>query len=193
MKLVLALLLVLMIATTAHAKTETNNIGPYKVSFDLNTTLNHTVKLSKPINSPSAVLYNIFITTRNYTLAGLSIIESKNLTDSTLPTDKYINELNMVIGGYSKNISSANITIDGKKGFVLTGLNTKNMRLFQASYWLDRKDCECGPVSIGTTQVAVTSAYPVNVTIDMLKTLHIEKIKQAEKPKILTFGPPKIS
>ena len=41
--------------------------------------------------------------------------------------------------------------------------------------------------------MAVTSAYPVNVTIDMLKTLHIEKIKQAEKPKVLTFGPPKIS
>jgi hypothetical protein len=182
-----------MIATTAIAKPETNTIGPYKVSFDLNTTFNHTVKLAQPIDSPSAVLYNLFITTGNYTLAQLSIIESKNLTDSTLPTDKYINELNMIIKGYFKNISLADTEIDGKKGFIYTGLNTKNMRLFQASYWLDRKDCECGPVSIGTTQVAVTSAYPLNVTLDLIKTLHIEKITQAEKPKILTFGPPKMS
>ena len=182
-----------MIATMAHAKTETNTIGTYKVSFDLNTTLNHTVKVAQPIDSPSAVLYDLSVTTRNYTLARLSIIESKNLTDSTLPTDKYINELNMIVKGYYKNISGVDMTIDGKKGFVLTGLNTKNMRLFQASYWLDRKDCQCGPVSIGTTQVAVTSAYPLNVTLNLLKTLHIEKITQAEKPKILTFGPPKMS
>jgi hypothetical protein len=182
-----------MIATVANAKPETDTIGPYKVSFDLNTTLNHTIKLAQPVDSPYAVLYNLFITTRNFTLAQLSIIESKNLTDSTLSTDKYINEQNLIIRGYYKNISFADMEIDGKKGFALTGLNTNKMRLFQASYWLDRKDCECGPVSIGTTQVAVTSAYPVNVTIDMLKTLHIEKIKQAEKPKILTFGPPKMS
>lgn len=150
MKFILGLLLVLMIATMAQAKPETNTIGPYKVSFDLNTTINHTIELAQPVDSPYAVLYDLFITTRNYTLAQLSIIESKNLTDSTLSTDKYINEQNLIIKGYFKNISFADMQIDGKKGFALTGLNANKMRLFQASYWLDRKDCECGPVSIGT-------------------------------------------
>ena len=69
MKIVIALMLMLIAASAASAAPEAKIIGPYKISFDLNTTLNYTVKLEQPIETPTNSIYQILLNTYNYTLA----------------------------------------------------------------------------------------------------------------------------
>jgi len=107
--------------------------------------LNYTVKLEQPIETPVNSFYQILLNTYNYTLAKVQVEEYKNLSDSSLDVGKTIFELSMANQGFNKNISAQNIIIDGNKGFVVTGMNPKNLRLWQAYYWLDSTDCECGP------------------------------------------------
>lgn len=193
MRFIIALMLMLTVASAASAAPETNIIGPYKVSFDLNTTLNYTVKLEQPIETPTNTIYQILLNTYNYTLGKIQVEEYKNLSDSSLDVGKTIFELSMANQGFNRNISAQNIMIDGKKGFVVTGLDPKNLRLWQAYYWLDSTNCECGPVSVGKTEIGIISLYPLNVTRDLINTLHVESTKQPAKPKTLVFGPPKMS
>ena len=154
----------------------------------MNTTLNYTVKLEQPIETPVNSFYQILLNTYNYTLAKVQVEEYKNLSDSSLDVGKTIFELSMANQGFNKNISAQNIIIDGNKGFVVTGMNPKNLRLWQAYYWLDSTDCECGPVSVGKTEIGIISLYPLNVTRNLINSLHVENIKQPAKPKTLTFG-----
>lgn len=73
-----------------------------------------------------------------------------------------------------------NLTIDDKEGFLISGAPMANENtapgfvIFQSQYWLDSKDCECGPVSVGTTSVDITSTYPQDITMNLLNSLHIE-------------------
>jgi len=56
--------------------------------------------------------------------------------------------------------------IDNMNGFWLSGMPFADMdnvssglTFYQAQYWLDSKDCECGPVSVRTTLVNIASTY----------------------------------
>jgi len=153
----------------------------------------HFVLCGFPWETPVNSFYQILLNTYNYTLAKVQVEEYKNLSDSSLDVGKTIFELSMANQGFNKNISAQNIIIDGNKGFVVTGMNPKNLRLWQAYYWLDSTDCECGPVSVGKTEIGIISLYPLNVTRNLINSLHVENIKQPAKPKTLTFGPPKMS
>ncbi len=186
-------MLMLIAASAASAAPETKIIGPYKVSFDLNTTLNYTVKLEQPVETPTNSIYQILLNTYNYTLGKIQVEEYKNLSDSSLDVGKTIFELSLANQGFNKNISAENIIVDGKKGFVVTGVSSKNLRLWQAYYWPDSTDCECGPVSVGKTEIGIVSLYPLNVTRNLINSIHVENINQPAKPKTLTFMPPKMS
>jgi hypothetical protein len=183
----------ILIASAASATPVTKIMGPYKISFDLNTTLNYTTTLSQPLEKPSSFTYKMLTKTNNTTLAQVAIYESKNLSDSTMDTGMLIAEQGMINMGYFYNLSSANLVIDKKKGFVFTGLNARKARIFRAYYWTDSQDCQCGPVSVGKTEVEVISSYPLNVTKNLLISLHMERTGPMEKPKTLTFLPPKSS
>ena len=183
----------LFIASVASAAPVTKVTGPYKVSFDLNTTLNYTNIIAKPIETPTSFTYKMLIKTNNSTFAQVAIYESKNLTDSTMDVGKLLVEKDIINLGYFNNISLANLVIDKMKGFIFTGLNARKARIFQAYYWIDSIDCQCGPVSVGKTEVEVISSYPLNETKNLLFSLHVEKTKSTEKPKVLTFLPPKSS
>lgn len=73
MKISLALLLMLSISSTTSAAPLTKITGPYKVSFDLNTTLNYTTILAQPFETPKSSTYKILIKTNNSTLAQIAI------------------------------------------------------------------------------------------------------------------------
>jgi hypothetical protein len=49
------------------------------------------------------------------------------------------------------------------------------------------------PCLSGKIEIGIVSLYPLNVTRNLITTLHIENIKQPAKPKTLVFGPPKMS
>lgn len=180
MKLLLATALVLMLSSMALAAPETRQLGPYSVSFDLNTNMNYQVQTSEPSTTASATVYSMRILTDNSTGAGISIIENKELTDSTTSTIKQLVAMGLAFSG----INTTNIvdqTIDGKNGFVAIGVpfagqNNAPSQLYRAIYWLDSVDCtSCGPVSAGKTSVDVSSTYPQDVTQNLLNSIHVAK------------------
>jgi hypothetical protein len=181
----------LMSAFIASATLETKTVGPYNVSFDMNTSINYSILFSKPVQTSDSSVYLMLVKTNNTTMAQIAIIDYKNITDSTLSTGEIIAEKSLANFGYSRNISSYYEDIDGKKAAIVTGLNQRNMRLFLTGYWLDSKDCQCGPVSVGQTKVEVTSSYSPVQTWNLLSKLHIEESKKKEQPKTLIFVPPK--
>ncbi|MDQ1262909.1 MAG: hypothetical protein QG575_2090, partial [Euryarchaeota archaeon] len=72
------------------------------------------------------------------------------------------------------------LTIDGKEGFLITSEPFEAMAgapsmVYRAMFWLDSQNCECGPVSVGTTSVVITSTYPLDITQGLLSSLQIVK------------------
>jgi hypothetical protein len=82
--------------------------------------------------------------------------------------------------------------IDNMNGFQLSGMpiagigNVPSGSMFyQAQYWLDSKDCECGPVSVGTELVNIVSTYPQAVTEGLLSSIHVAAGQGAARASIL--------
>ena len=172
--------LVLMLSSLALAAPETHQLGPYMVSFDLNTNMNHQVQMSNPMSTASATVYTMKILTDNSTGAGISIIENNALTDSTTSTIKQLVAMGMALSGINTT-NIVDVPIDGKNGFVAMGVPfaaQSNMpsELYRGVYWLDSTDCTtCGPVSVGKTSVDISSTYPQDVTQNLLKSIHVAK------------------
>lgn len=174
-RLLLTAALVLMLSSLAFAATETRQLGPYTVSFDMNTPMPYEVQVQEPIETDFASAYPMVIVTDNTTGARIFVTEYKNLTDSTLATSKNIVRLTMLLRGF--NVTGTNdMTIDGKEGFLVTGENSVGpspVTFNEAMYWLDSVNCECGPVSVGRVNVDMTSTYPQDVTQGILNSLHV--------------------
>ena len=181
MKLLLAIALVLMLSTLAVAVPESSQLGPYVVTFDMNTNSQHQLIVGQPMQTPSATVYGMQIFTDNTTKAVLVVSQYTNATDSTLGLYKQLSAMDIALNLF--NVTSvADRTIDGKDGYMLYSepipQNTRvpvGTKLFRASYWMDSTKCPCGPVSVGTTSVDITSSYPQDVTENLLNSLHVVK------------------
>jgi hypothetical protein len=169
----------LMLAFATSAAPETYKHGPFIISFDMNTTLNHTVQIAGPLVAPTSATWLMQIKNDNNTTAIVSIIEFNNLTDSTLTTNMDTIGLSTALQGFYNNITYKAMKIDGKDGFIVSGRNTRNMRLFRASYWIDSNKCACGPVSVGKINVAIGSTYPEDITLKLLNSLHVQRTLQS--------------
>ncbi|VVB72188.1 Uncharacterised protein [uncultured archaeon] len=188
MKLFLALGLVLMLSTIAMATPETATLGPYTVSFDLNTGLQYQLMTSEPVQAEGATIYGLQIFTDNTTKAIISIDEFDSPKDSTMGLYKQLAVMEILLNSF--NVTDVeDRTIDGNEGFLASGVplpqNTfvpADARYFRAIYWLDSKSCECGPVSVGTTSVDVKSSYPDDVTESLIGSLHVEKTASQAMP-----------
>jgi hypothetical protein len=175
-RLVFILVFMMILASFASAAVEKTSTGPFNVSFDLNTTMNHNVGVEPIFNIPEYTVYRVSIATNNSSRAEIGIVEFTNLTDSTLILSKNFETLKMItVRGYPNNVSAFDLKIEGKDGFLITALNGLGQRLYHALYWLDSKDCECGPVSLGTITVGVISSYPPDITKNLIDTLHVER------------------
>ena len=170
----------LVLSSAALAATESQQLGPYAVSFDMNTDLSHQIMVAEPIEAPTATIYNMQIFSDNSTKAVITISKYDSPIDSTLELYKQIHAMNMVITNAFNTTSAEDRTIDGKDGFLLTCVplqyNTAapaDAVLYDVSFWLDSQGCECGPVSVGTTSVDIISSYPQEVTESLLSSLHV--------------------
>jgi hypothetical protein len=180
-KLLLAIALVLMLSTLAVAVPESSQLGPYVVTFDMNTNSQHQLIVEQPMQAPAATNYGLEIFTDNNTKARLMISEHKNLIDSTPGVYKQLASMGIYFNGF--NVTSLdNKTIDGKEGFLISSVPISgnanvpiDSKLFEAIYWMDSTKCPCGPVSVGTTSVDITSSYPQDVTENLLNSLHVVK------------------
>ncbi|MCK9407156.1 MAG: hypothetical protein M0Q47_12205 [Methanothrix sp.] len=181
MRTVLAFALVLMLSSLAISAPESSQLGPYAVTFDMNTEMQYEVIPLEAAEADAAAFYGLLVKTDNSTWARVDITENKELIDSTIAPQKIITALNAAISGF--NVTSVeDAVIDGKEGYVASGVPFPQItsipadaRIFEAVYWLDSEKCECGPVSVGTTRVAISSTYPEDVTMNMINSLKIVK------------------
>jgi hypothetical protein len=173
-----------MLSCSALAAVETQQLGPYNVSFDMNTDMGYKMQ-NRTIENPLATSYSMLIFTNNETLAQVTITDYKNLTDSTLSMQGNLIAMKFALFGF--NVTSVeDITIDGKKGILISGppipQNTAfppDLTLYRAMYWLDSIDWELAPVSAGKTSVDITSYYPQDVTEGLLGSI---RVVPAESP-----------
>ncbi len=163
------------------AAPESQQLGPFAVSFDMNTDLPHQMVTAEPIEAPTANIYSMQIATDNSTKAIITVSEYNSPIDSTLGLYKQISAMSMALI-YFNTTDVQDRAFDGKEGFLLvcepSQFNTAapaGAKLYNAMYWLDSVGCECGPVSVGTTSVDITSSYPQDVTESLLSSLKIEK------------------
>ncbi len=184
MALILAAALMLMLSSLAFAAPETRLLGPYTVSFNMNTSMSYQIQTANPAVYPFATIYPLVIMTDNMTGASISITQYNNLTDSTLAVSEEITALRMALRGINTT-NSEELAIDGRNGFLISGVpfGTANVppgfAFYQAQYWPDSYDCGCGPDSVGTTLVDVTSTYPESVTRGILSSIHVEGVQMA--------------
>lgn len=181
MRTVLAFALLLMLSSLATSAPESSQLGPYAVTFDMNTEMQYEVIPLEVGESDAATYYGLQVVTDNSTGARVVITENKELIDSTIAPQKTITVLNAAVNGF--NVTSLEDTvIDGMEGYVASGVPFPQItsipadtQIFEAVYWLDSEECECGPVSVGTTSVAISSTYPEDVTMNLINSLKIVK------------------
>lgn len=166
-----------MLSAMAIAVPDTQQLGPYMVSFDMNA--NYEVQNAQPIETETANAYQMGLIVDNSTYASIGITEYAEPTDATLLVFKSMLPMSMMLLGL--NVTNVeDMTIDGKEGFLVTSKPIEAIAgapsmVYRAMYWLDSQDCECGPVSVGQTSVVITSTFPLDVTESLLSSLQIVK------------------
>jgi hypothetical protein len=168
-----------MLSSAALAAPETHMLGPYNVSFNMNTNMSYQIQTQDPAVYPFATIYPLVIATNNTTGASISIAQYKNLTIATIGVNEEIAALRMALRGINVT-APEEMVIDNMNGFLLSGTPFAGMgnassgfMFYQAQYWMDSEDCECGPVSVGTALVNIASTYPQNVTEGLLSSIHV--------------------
>ena len=179
MRLLNVAILMLLISFTALASPEMQQIGPYTVSFNMNTNMIYQIQPQAPVTYPLGTIYPLVIVTDNSTGASISITQYNNLTTSTPEVNEEITALRMSLRGINVT-APVEMVMDNMKGFLISGMPfagisnaPPRITLYEAQYWLDSKDCECGPVSVGTVLVTISSTYPQDVTQGLLSSIHV--------------------
>ncbi|VVB71104.1 Uncharacterised protein [uncultured archaeon] len=182
---ILGMILILSAVSVASAAIEKTAAGPYEVSFDLNTTENHTIEALGPAETNMSTSYTVMIDFGGKSTLGIYISESKDPEDATLAC------LKDTLQARSENNPKASVeigTIDGKGAVIGFGLPLYDEQLkplkdessFEYIYWLDGTKCECGPVWVGKTQVRVVgpwiSEWDDAIARSLLKSLKISKM-----------------
>jgi hypothetical protein len=179
MRLLIAIIGMLMLSSSAFAATESRQVGPYTVSFNVNTNMNYQVATPNPAIYPFATVYSVVVMTDNTTGASISIAEYKNITDSTLQVNEENTALRMALRGINATAPVERV-IDGKNGYLISGVPFSSMSnmpsglmFYHAQYWLDSNNSQCGPISAGTKLVDITSTYPRDATESILTSIHV--------------------
>ncbi len=169
-----------MLSSLALAASETEQLGPYTVTFDMNTPMQYQVQVQEPIETPFSTIYSLRISTDDTTGAGIGITEYKNKTDATLSVAKQLIVMDMALRGINVTTAPEDLTIGGRDGFLIAGEPVSETtsaqqvaKIFRAGYWLDSVGCECGPVSVGNVNVGISSSYPEDVTRNLVNTLTV--------------------
>ncbi len=178
MKLLIATTIVLMLSSMAIAMPDSQQVGPYTVSFDLNA--NYEAQNAQPVETEAANAYQMRLFVDNSTFAVIGITEYADLTDTTIQVHKSLMPMNMIIREGLNATNVEDMTIDGKEGFLVTSMPFEAIAgapsmVYRAMFWLDSQGCECGPVSVGKTSVIITSTFPLDVTEGLLSSLKVMK------------------
>ena len=195
MKLLIAIASMLMLSSLAIAAPDNSQLGPYTVSFDMNTDMPYQLRVHGAHSDGS---WQLFIGMQIFTIMQpkqIMISEYKARSTRLLECIRQLSAMGIALNGFNAT-NVEDMTIDGKEGFLITsepfqGNNAipADAKLYRAMYWMDSKNCECGPVSVGTTSVDLTSSYPQDVTENLLGSLHVVKGQAAAMPSTQDMPP----
>jgi len=176
MRILPILILFLLLVSLSSAKQESLIMGPYKVSFDLNTTQAYNINNAIPATygetygGISYVTYTTQINDSNNTaLIIISYFSSNQMDKEIYAMKSSIQDSLSNSPYYDSDIYDR--TIDGNAGILGVGENFKgDSQRFLAEYW---------PMfnASGDTKIRIQSGYPwENGTLSLLRTIHVELI-----------------
>ena len=190
----LILLLMLTLTAPALAAHESGPIGPYNVSFDMNTTEKYTVIVEAPTSGITAdgvnfIRYNLTADSTDYFLWFIITRYEEPMLANITANEIIVWNALLNAGADQPNLFQP--LIDGQPG-VLGNFRFANQNLGQgqykqgdlivaASYSPDGRVYEDG-VYRGKTECAVISTFPWEVIRDMLNSLHVVVPKDERAP-----------
>ncbi len=183
MKALLSLIIMLLLIVSVSAKPEETYVGPYNVSFNLNTTMNYTVTSdyhAEKGNTSGHV--KIRFDNDTQAIVGISAFDAWQYAG--IPRSEFL-YMNLALKT-DKDVINSNVSersIDGKDGLVaqallqLTGEKARNYAI--AIYWPDSKVIEGLDFPIGKTKVEILAKLPENLNQDLLNSIHVTEPKQS--------------
>jgi hypothetical protein len=176
-------LMVAMLVCSASAGLVKEKLGPYNVSFDLNTTEKYSVGAEGPSNGVidkgvKFVEYNLsvdggdsllYLVLREYKINNQTDIDS-NKTNINTVTGTINTITKMLNTAQPPNVKLYQLPIDGHTGALEVAHFPSNNEVFAcASYFLDNNSS-----LIKKTNCRVFSTYPWEITREMLYSLHVK-------------------
>ncbi len=172
----LGLLLILALAGIACAATESYSLGPFVLSFDLNSTIPYTVSTERPLDAAGgSLIYGLSIRS-NDGLIYIAITYNPDLRPATFEANRAIVQSFLQEMG----CTDLNITreiIDAHQAAIGGGLLPSGRVLYCASYSPDGTTEE-GALE-GRTNCRLLSTFPLAETANLLRSIHVEPPKSA--------------
>ncbi len=182
MKLIWAVATVLILSPLTLAGSEDISMGPYNVSFNLNTTMGYNVTPHPEVKNNDSSYYLLSIDFGNDTLADVGVTTYKDWQYGEYPCTSWQGMYLRAAkdSGEIQNGSVSEATIDGKEGSIIRQevLNESMARTINstiARYWLDAEEIEGYGLRAAKTEVEMISLLPENLTEDLLNSIHVEK------------------
>ena len=163
-----------MLVSVSLAKEESLIMGPYKVSFDLNTTQKYSINNTIPVEYGETyggipyVVYRTIISAKNDSAAiYVNYFANKMNTNN----DKTKSEIRDSSSSWFFDFDIYDRIIDGQSGVLGVGESDRlGGSVFDAIYWSAFN-------TTGDTKVKITSFLPwENGTLSLLKTIHVEMV-----------------
>lgn len=177
-ELILALMLVLV--GPGFAAHDVVMLGPYNVSFDMNTTMDYGIYPEQSVSGVTSgsfkfVRYNISVETADH-FAWIILTRYEKPMLASINSNKEIVEAALMASG-CESPKLYQPLIDGQPGVLGNCRFDNGEILVVASYSPDGKVRDNGEYS-GQTDCRILSIFPWEITRDMLYTLHVEVLPQ---------------
>ena len=179
MKAKFALIAMLLLVALASAKPEEVAVGPYKVSFDLNTTMNYTVTPDYQKNADNSSSGTVRVQFDNQTQALIGITDFNTWQYAGFTRSDYL-YMDLALKT-DKDVVKGNVTqglIDGKTGMIVTQtrLQPSDNSTFDsmiAVYWPDSKEIEGYGIPVAKTKVEIVASLPGLLSKSLLESIHV--------------------
>ena len=201
----LLLLLVLCLAQPALASHESGPVGPYNLSFDMNTTMDYRVIVEPSSRGQTSlgvdfIRYNMTIDSDNYA-AWIVLTRYEEPMVANVTANEYIVYSALIDSGADRP-NLYQVQIDGQpavvgnfryeKQFLGEGRYQEGDLVVAAAYSPDARLYEDGSYW-GKNDCRVISTYPWEIIRDLLHTLHVELPAEDRAPISLSPSPNNLS
>ena len=164
----------------ANGETESVVLSDYEVSFDLDTSLGHTIEVQPPIIGENDTNYGAYIKFSNETQILMGIDVFNTAKDATLEPEL---ELVQVYARGDENTTVTTRSVDGRMGIQTTSISKSGDPSFSFRSWIDSQKCECGEVYAGTAKLEILGIVPANISENLLNSLHVVSMANAVAPE----------